>query len=86
MSGREVKGLRHHRLAISVAVISAAATLVVAALPAIDFAYRRPSLRAALETAAMLIALLAAWLVLGRFLRSAALPDLVLVCALAALA
>ena len=86
MSGREVKGLRQHRHAISVAVISAAATLVVAALPAIDFAYRRPSLRGALETAAMLIALLAAWLVLGRFLRSRALPDLVLVCALATLA
>ena len=79
-------GLRRHTLPIVVALVSAAATLMVATVPAIDFAYRKPALHIALETAAALIALLAAFLVLGRFLRSGAAPALVLVCALAAMA
>lgn len=79
-------GLRRHSLPITVALVSAAATLVVATVPAVDFAYRRPALHVALETAAVLVALLASFLVFGRFLRSRAVPALVLVCALAALA
>lgn len=78
--------LRRHTLLIAVAIASAAATLVVAATPSIDFAYRRPALHDSLETAAFLIALLASFLVFGRFLRSRSTSDLVLVCALAALA
>ncbi|HXF97567.1 MAG TPA: hypothetical protein VNJ46_03025, partial [Gaiellaceae bacterium] len=58
---------------------------MVVAVPAVDFAYRRPTLHVALETSAFLIALLACFLVLGRFLRSGRASDLVLVCALAAL-
>lgn len=79
-------GLRRHSLPITVALVSAAATLVVATVPAIDFAYRRPALHVALETAAVLVALLASFLVLGRFLRSRAAPALILACALAAMA
>ena len=79
-------GLRRHALPISVTLFSAAATLVVVSVPAIDLAYRRPALHVALETAAALVALLASFLVLGRFLRSRAASDLILVCALAALA
>src|SRR5918996_31841 len=79
-------GLRRHALPISVTLFSAAATLVVVGVPAIDLAYRRPALHVALETAAALVALLASFLVLGRFLRSRAASDLILVCALAALA
>jgi len=78
--------LRRHALLISVALLSVAATVVVVGVPGIDLAYRRPALHVALETAAALIALLASFLVLGRFLRSRAVADLVLVCALAALA
>jgi signal transduction histidine kinase len=50
------------------------------------FAYERPALRVALETAAALIALLAAYLAFGRFRRSADVPDLALALALALLA
>ena len=78
--------MRRHSVPVGVALASLAATLVVAIVPAIDFAYRRPSLHVALETAAFLIALLGAFLVLGRFLRSGAGSDLALACALAALA
>lgn len=78
--------LRRHRLPIAVALVSAVATLAVATVPAIDFAYRKPALHIALETAAFLVALLASFLVLGRFLRSRSAPDLVLTGALAALA
>ena len=79
-------GLQRHTLPISAAIVSAAATLVVVMVPGIDFAYRRPALHDSLETAAFLIALLASFLVFGRFLRSRSAADLVLVCALAALA
>jgi signal transduction histidine kinase len=83
---KAMAGLRRHTLPISAALVSAAATVVVVGVPSIDLAYRRPALHVALETAAALIALLASFLVLGRFLRSRAASDLVLVCALAALA
>lgn len=79
-------GLRQHALPIWAAIASAAATLAVASVPGVAFAYRRPALHDSLETAAFLIALLASFLVFGRFLRSRSAADLVLVCALAALA
>ena len=78
--------LRQHRAPIWAALLSAAATVVVAAPPAVDFAYRLPALHVALETSAFLIALLAAFLALGRFLRSFEASDLLLVSSLAALA
>jgi signal transduction histidine kinase len=68
------------------AVISGVATLVVALLPQLHFAYRQPPLHVALETAASLIALLAGFLVFGRLRREGGLNELVLACALAVLA
>jgi signal transduction histidine kinase len=71
---------------VAVAVISAAITLAVMTLPGLHFAYRRPPMHIALETAAALIALLAAFLVFGRVQRGARLDELVLACALGVLA
>jgi signal transduction histidine kinase len=71
---------------IAVSVISAATTVAVATLPGLHFAYRRPPVHIALETAAALIALLAAFLVFGRVHRIARLDELVLASALGLLA
>jgi signal transduction histidine kinase len=72
-------------LTIATAVLGAVATVVVAASPAVRFAYEAPSLHIFLETTAGLIALLAAYLVFGRFRESSRLDDLVLSCGLAVL-
>jgi signal transduction histidine kinase len=55
-------------------------------VPGLHFAYRRPPVHIALETAAALIALFAAFLVFGRVRRGARLDELVLACALGVLA
>jgi signal transduction histidine kinase len=55
-----------------------AVTLVVSFSSAVRFAYSAPSLHVFLETAGALIALLAAYLVFGRFRESGRLDDLVL--------
>jgi signal transduction histidine kinase len=68
------------------ALVSAAATTLIVAVPSLRFAYRAPQLHSALETAATLIGLLAAYLVFGRFRRSGHLDDFVLCCSLALLA
>jgi signal transduction histidine kinase len=54
--------------------------------PGIHFAYHQPGLHIAIETAAALVASLAAFLVAGRFSRSGRLNDLLLAAALAILA
>jgi signal transduction histidine kinase len=54
-------------------------TLLVSILPWVDFAYRSRPLHVAIETAASIIGLLAAYLLLGRYRRSASLRDLLLV-------
>lgn len=69
-----------------IAVVSGAATLAVALLPQLRFAYWQPVLHVALETAASLIALLAGFLVLGRLRRVGRLDELLLACGLALLA
>ena len=80
-------GMRGGGAAVLVtAAISGVATLGVALLPQLHFAYRQPPLHVALETAASLIALLAGFLVFGRLRREGRLNDLVLACALAVLA
>jgi signal transduction histidine kinase len=58
-------------------------SLLAFLVPAAAWAYRSPSLHVAIETTNALIALLAAYLVLGRFRESSLVSDLVLVCALA---
>jgi signal transduction histidine kinase len=55
-------------------------------IPELHFAYRLPGLRISLETSVGLIALLAAFLVLGRLRQSGRLDDLVLACAFAVIA
>ena len=72
-------------LTIGTAVLGVAATLIVLSSSALRFTYSAPSLHIFLETAAGLIALLAAYLVLGRFRESGRLDDLVLTCGLALL-
>ena len=68
---------------LALAIVSAAMlTLLVSVLGVIHFAYRSPSLHVAVETAAALIALLAAQLVYGRFRRSLDRRDLLLTAAL----
>ncbi|MEP6811852.1 MAG: histidine kinase [Actinomycetota bacterium] len=61
-------------------------TIAVTVVPGIQFAYRRPVLRVGLETAEALVALLIAYLVVGRLRRSRSLDDLVLAVALGTLA
>ena len=61
----------------------AAATLLIAGLPFVNFAYRNPSLHVAVEVVAAFVPLLAAYLLYGRYRESRALHDLALICALA---
>lgn len=61
-------------------------TTVVMVLPFVHFAYRSTQLHATIETACGLIALLAAFLVLGRFWRTARTDDLAVALALALIA
>jgi signal transduction histidine kinase len=72
--------------ALVTTVISSVVTIVIALLPHLHFAYRRPMLHVALETAASLIALLAGFLVLGQLRRDSRLNELALACALTMLA
>ncbi len=75
------------RFAVLVAgLISAAATAIIALLPELRSVYHWPALHITLETAAALIALLAAFLVVGRLRRHRLLNELVLVAGLAVLA
>lgn len=64
------------------AAVAAILTLAVVFLPGIAFAYRNPRLHIAIDTADAVIALLAAFLLFGRFGRSRRLRDLLLVNAL----
>jgi signal transduction histidine kinase len=70
--------LRPTTLIVVTAIVSATATLLVSALPGLDFAYGQPELHVGLETASALIALLASFLLLGRFRRRRRLDDLAL--------
>lgn len=75
------------RVMVGLALLAGAVlTLVVGVFPALPFAYRSPGLHILLETGAGLVALLAAYLTLGRFRRSHGLRDLALASALAVFA
>jgi signal transduction histidine kinase len=71
---------------LTATLASAAATALVLLIPPLHFAYRQPELHVALETAAALVGLLAAYLVLGRFRRSRELGDFALCYSLGLLA
>ena len=75
--------LRPWPLTSLTAAAAASLTLVVTLLPNVAFAYRSVSLHVALEVAAALIALLAAFLVYLRFRESSRVDHLALVCGLA---
>ena len=75
--------LRPRYLIVGAVVIGTAVTVLTVAVPALGGGHRSVSLHVAIETAASLIALLAAYLVFGRFQQNALLSDLTLVCALA---
>jgi signal transduction histidine kinase len=79
--------VRSKRAAVlTTVVVFGVATFAFATIPQLQFAYYGVPLRIALETAASLIALLAAFLVYGRLRRYSGLPELLLACALAMLA
>jgi signal transduction histidine kinase len=73
-------------LIVALAAGLALTTIAVTLAPGVHFAYRSPEGHVALETAAAVIALLAAYLVFARFRLSAAIDDLVLATGLAVLA
>src|ERR671923_1345723 len=77
--------IRTSTLVAGVAAVSAAATLLVGILPALQLAYRNPELHVALVTGEALVALLGAYLVFGRFRRRGGVDDLFLSLALGAL-
>lgn len=64
------------------AALACAIVTALGSLPSDGAGYANPSLRVALETASTLVALLAAYLVFGRFQTSRSVSDLVLVCSL----
>jgi signal transduction histidine kinase len=69
---------RARRGALVVAVVCAAMTALTVAWPALHFAYRGRELHVALETAAAVVALVAAFLVVGRVEQRRRLDDLLL--------
>jgi signal transduction histidine kinase len=78
--------MRPRTWVLGTAAAAAVATALIAAAPALRFAYRAPDFEISLETTAALVALLAAFLVFGRFRRSGFLDDLLLFQALATFA
>jgi signal transduction histidine kinase len=73
-------------IAASVAALGIAVTVCVMLLPQVRFGYRAAGVHIAVETAAVLIALLIALLALGRFRRNGGLADLLLTATFALLA
>jgi signal transduction histidine kinase len=78
--------LRLRRLAIGCALGTAGATIAVALVARLNFAYHAPGVHVALETTAALTASAAAFLLLGRFRRSGYLDELILSAGLSLLA
>src|SRR5262245_33395943 len=84
LGGHAVRGTRG--AVLTTVAASAAATATVVMLPQLRSGYRWSALHVALETAATLVALLAALLIIGRLRRRALLNELILVAALTVLA
>src|SRR5690242_5233345 len=76
------RGMGARLATLAAAVVAAVVTLLFCFLPSVPFAYRSEATHIAIETAAALIAALAAFLVFLRFRQSARLGDLLLTCAL----
>jgi signal transduction histidine kinase len=71
---------------VATMVVCSAVTIAAIAVPWVRFAYREPGLHIALETTAALVALLATFLIAGRFFRGGRVDDLLLTAALGILA
>ena len=84
LGGHAVRGTRG--AVLTTVGASAAAVAAAVMLPQLRSAYRGSALHVALETAASLVALLAAFLIIGRLRRRALLNELMLVAALTVLA
>jgi signal transduction histidine kinase len=78
--------LRLRKLALGCALGSAGATIALALVAGMNFAYHAPALHVALETTAALTAFAAAFLLLGRFWRTGFLDELILSAGLSLLA
>lgn len=85
MAGTPKAGLATNR-AVALAVAAGLAVTLVTFLPVTGFAYHSSTTHVAIETAATLIALLVAVLLVGRFVRAPMEPDLVLAASLLLLA
>jgi signal transduction histidine kinase len=85
LTAREIIS-RPRILVLVTALVSECVIVLIATRPDLRFAYDLPELRIVLETLAASSALLAAYLMVGRFKRSRRLDDLLLVCGLGALA
>jgi signal transduction histidine kinase len=83
--GRRLLGSQARVAGLSAALVGIVLTLMVTAT-GLHFAYRRPVMRAGIETAEALVALLIAYLVIGRLRRTRTFDDLVTAVALAVLA
>ncbi len=68
---------------LATAILAGLVTALIALLPELQFAYRQREVHVAFESAAALVALLASYLLLGRFRRRRRLDDLALFAALA---
>lgn len=68
------------------AALGAVVTLVVALLPNVSFVYRSPTVHVAIETSAILIGLMAALIIFGRFRQRGTTQDLLVVYVLTVLA
>src|SRR5260221_2414201 len=73
---------RPRRLTVWAAAVAVVATILIAVVAPLRFAYTGPGVHVAIATAVSLIGLLAAGLVLGRYRRSRRLQDLALTAAL----
>ncbi len=78
--------LRLRRLAVGCALGCAGATIALALVASLNFAYHAPTLHVALETTAALTACAAAFLLLGRYWRTGFLDELILAAGLSLLA
>jgi hypothetical protein len=83
--GRRLLGSQARVAGLSAAFVGVVLTLMVTAT-GLHFAYRRPVLRAGIETTETLVALLIAYLVIGRLRRTRSFDDLVTSVALGVLA
>src|SRR5215210_3950257 len=81
MASTRITGVAPARAVLLAAVVGGAVTLV-SLLPLDSVAYHSPTLHVAIETAATLIALLCALLLIGRFLRAPTRCELVMAASL----